>query len=128
VQYLVHLSECHDWVANACRRNAGTISEFFYTSKSPPSQSAQPDVNELQNYVDDFEYLANELDKQILRIQTLKTRIIEQADLLDKRRNKLVGLLIAVYVPLAFATVSSYMLSMGTSAGICANQYSLSSA
>ena len=54
----------------------------------------------------DFEYLARELDQQIERIQKLKTIIIEQTDATDKRRNRTLGVLIAIYVPLAFATVS----------------------
>lgn len=54
----------------------------------------------------DFEYLARELDQQIERIQKLKTIIIEQTDAMDKRRNRTLGVLIAIYVPLAFATVS----------------------
>lgn len=60
----------------------------------------------MKDYVVDFEYLALELDQQNERIQTLKALIIEQADSMEKRRNKTVGVFIAIYVPLAFATVS----------------------
>lgn len=60
----------------------------------------------MEDFMVDFEYLARELDQQIERIQKLKTIIIEQTDATDKRRNRTLGVLIAIYVPLAFATVS----------------------
>lgn len=54
---------------------------------------------------EDFLHVAEELCAHIQHIKDLKTVIVEQIDLLDKRRNRLIGLLIAVYVPLAFGTV-----------------------
>lgn len=105
VRHLLHLSESHDWVAQACRRNVATISAYF-NSTLAPSQDVSNSLNDMEDFMVDFEYLARELDQQIERIQKLKTIIIEQTDATDKRRNRTLGVLIAIYVPLAFATVS----------------------
>jgi hypothetical protein len=96
VRYLLHLSEGHNWVAKACRRNAATISEYFDPVLSP-NQNASNSANDMEDFVVDFEYLAKELDQQTERIQKLKALIIEQADSMDKRRNKTLGVLIAIY-------------------------------
>lgn len=59
----------------------------------------------LRRYVDGFEYLAGEVDKHASQLVKLKQTIIEQIDLFDKQWNRVIGIFIAVYVPLAFTTV-----------------------
>jgi hypothetical protein len=39
-------------------------------------------------------------------VDKVKQLAIDQMELFDKRRNRIIGALVAVYVPLAFATVS----------------------
>jgi hypothetical protein len=46
------------------------------------------------------------------QIEALKDTIISQVELFDKRRNKIIQMFVAVYVPLAFATVSVLQLAL----------------
>jgi hypothetical protein len=103
VQFLLHLRECHSWSAEACRENAKVVSDTFHLN----CQHTQCKIGPLrtQKYVNDFEYLALELEKLVEQIDKLREVITTQVELFDKRRNRTVGMFIAIYVPLAFATV-----------------------
>jgi hypothetical protein len=103
VQFLMHLFECHQWAAKACDRNVHLISEVF-ASALPVQQH----VHRSQRCVDDFRYLASELNLHAQEIEKLKDVIVAQIDLFDKRRNRNIGMFIAMYVPLAFSTVSCH--------------------
>jgi hypothetical protein len=61
--------------------------------------------NSLQDLSSDLDYLAKILKEQIGRVDEVKQLASDQMEIFDKRRNRIIGLLIAVYVPLAFATV-----------------------
>jgi hypothetical protein len=99
VQLLLHLRECHEWAAQACYRNILQISALVQ-----PHIPAQED---LQKQINDLEYLAGEIESHIQQMDSLRETIVCQIDLFEKRRTRIVGMLIAVYVPLAFATVSA---------------------
>lgn len=96
----MHLHECHQWAAKACDHNIRVISKFF-ASPLPVQQH----VYRSQLYVEDFRYLIGELKLHAQEIDKLKEVIVAQIDLSDKRRNRNIGMFIAIYVPLAFATV-----------------------
>lgn len=101
VQLLMHLRECHQRAAKACDRNARLISKLFVS----PFLPVQQHVHRSQLYVDDLRYLIHELDAHAQEMDKLKEVIVAQIDLSDKRRNRNIGVFIAMYVPLAFATV-----------------------
>lgn len=101
VQLLSHLHECHCWAAKACRDNAHIVSGIFQSPR-PVAQH----VHKAHNHVEDFLYFAEELQKQTVHVSTLRQTVIDQIELHDKLRNRIIGLFIALYVPLAFATVS----------------------
>lgn len=69
------------------------------------------EVYTAQIRADDFNYLADELEKHMRQIEALKEVITSQVELFDKRRNKIIQMFVAVYVPLAFATVSVPILT-----------------
>lgn len=100
VQFLMHLLECHQWAAKSCDRNVHVISKVF-VSPLPVQQH----VHRSQRYVDDLRYLASELTLHAQEMEKLKEAIVAQIDLFDKRRNRNIGMFIAIYVPLAFSTV-----------------------
>lgn len=100
VQLLMHLRECHEWAAKACERNVCVISKLF-ASPLPVQQH----VYRAQLYAEDLRYLIGELKVHAQEIDNLKEVIVAQIDLFDKRRNRNIGMFIAIYVPLAFATV-----------------------
>nr|OQO24686.1 hypothetical protein B0A51_08865 [Rachicladosporium sp. CCFEE 5018] len=103
VQYLRHLKECHESNASACRRNARKIHDLL-RAISPPHQNALSAWDELLACVQDFEYLAEEISDSTQPVVELVELITAQVDLFDKRRSKVIGLLLAIYVPMAFAT------------------------
>lgn len=96
----MHLHECHKWAALACNRNVDRISKLF-ASPLPVQQH----VHKAGLYVEDPRYLIGELDLHAEEIDRLKEGVVAQIDLFDKRRNRNIGIFIAIYVPLAFATV-----------------------
>lgn len=107
----MHLHECHTWAAQACRENAKVVrgTEVIRELFESPFPGARPYtrwVAAVQGRIDDLEYLSWELEKHACQIVDLKGTVVEAIDLFDKRRNRTVGILIAIYVPLAFATVS----------------------
>ncbi|KAM0723393.1 hypothetical protein Q7P37_000379 [Cladosporium fusiforme] len=102
VQYLLHLNECHRLAAGACRHNALVVPNLF--QQSPNASSPDPRSKQLRKYADDFAYLAEELEKHASQISELKQVVVEQIDLFDKRRSRVIRVFIAIYVPLAFAT------------------------
>lgn len=111
VQYLLHLQESHALGAKACRENALVLSRL---TPLPVPLSLEEKRRVLRHYVDDFDHLARGLDKHARHVAEVKQNIIDQVELFDKRRNRVVGVLIAIYVPLAFTTVrSSSSTSMG---------------
>ncbi|KAK6433118.1 hypothetical protein LTR95_010707 [Oleoguttula sp. CCFEE 5521] len=103
VQYLLHLKECHESHASASRQNAQTVTELLH-AVSPPGRDALDAWDDLLACVEDFEYLATEITVSIKGVSDLIELITAQVDLFDKRRSKVIGLLLAIYVPLAFAT------------------------
>lgn len=103
----MHLRECHNWAAQACRDNASELAVLF---PRPLQQTARPQHAERRQLLSeshrvDLRYLADKIDKHAVQIGELKEVIIEQIELFDKRRNRTIGMFIAIYVPLAFATV-----------------------
>jgi hypothetical protein len=103
VQFLLHLRECHTWAAQACRKNSGKVSDLFHLGCTQDSCKTKP--LHTQGCVDDLAYLARELNKLVKQIDDLQDVITNQVELFDKRRNRTIGMFIAIYVPLAFATV-----------------------
>jgi len=107
VQYLMHLHECHEWAAEACTRNADLIAGLF-SSPLPLQKHVLTGSESSGRYVNDLRYLADELTLRAHKIDELKEVIVSQIDLLDKRRNRNIGIFLAIYVPLAFATVREF--------------------
>jgi hypothetical protein len=105
----MHLRECHDWTAQACRRSATLTSDLFL-SDLPITQQVHNRRAATQIHVADLSYLATELENHAKNIDTLREGIVSQIELFDKRRNRNIGIFIALYVPLAFATVSIFRL------------------
>jgi hypothetical protein len=103
IQFLLHLRECHTWAAQACRKNSNLVSHLFHLSCQQDQFKIEPSYTE--GCVEDLAYLAQELDKLVSQIDDLQNVITNQIELFDKRRNRTVGMFIAIYVPLAFATV-----------------------
>lgn len=107
VQYLLHLKECHFWCARACRTSAATAQRLHGEIALPCSRYRYDLRGELHALNLDLDYLADELEKSILRVEEVKDLTMMQMELFEKRRSRIIGLLVAIYVPLAFATVSS---------------------
>lgn len=112
VQFLLHLRESHEWAAQACNRNADAIIGLF-RSPLPVTLCTHNRIQACQRHIDDFRYLATELENQANRVEDLRDVIVGQIELFDKRRNRTIGLLVAIYVPLAFATVR-FLLAIGS--------------
>lgn len=107
VQYLLHLRESHCCCAKSCREAATTAQLLCDRINLHPTQSLYDILDALQACKADLLYLADELEAGTTRIDEVKQLAIDQMELFDKRRNRIIGTLIAVYVPLAFATVSN---------------------
>lgn len=69
--------------------------------------------NGLQALALDLGYLSDELKSSMKKVDDVKKLAVDQMEIFDKRRNKVIGTLIAVYVPLAFATVSAICIVFG---------------
>lgn len=102
VQFLLHVRECDDWTFQACWQNVETITKHFHLD-CREGEACRFDA--FQAHVDDIKYLAKRIKKHSDEIGALIELISNQVDLFDKRRSKTIGFFIAVYVPLAFATV-----------------------
>lgn len=103
VQLLLHIRECDDWAIQACCQNADVVTKRFHLD----CEDGKPcKFGEFQAQVNDIKYLSEQIEKHRDQIDVLVGVISNQVDLFDKRRNKTIGFFIAVYVPLAFATVS----------------------
>lgn len=105
IQYLLHTQECNIYSAQACRENAAIAQKLVEDIELPAVEKLYTIRGELQDLHMDLGYLAQQLDSSVVRIDRIKRLTIDQMDMFDKRRNRLVGILIAIYVPLAFATV-----------------------
>jgi hypothetical protein len=105
VQILMHIRECHQWAAQACRQNA-TLIQKLCSSEFPCTQDVHKRRLLAAMWVKDLLYLADELDLYARQVGELKSAVIGLIELFDKRRTRNIGFLIAVYVPMAFATVS----------------------
>jgi hypothetical protein len=114
IQFLLHLRETHLWAAQACRRNSDTLSDLFHLGCQQDQCKIEPSYTE--GCVEDLAYLARELDKFIGQIDDLQDVITNQVELFDKRRNRTVGMFIAIYVPLVFATASCQPNDVGVTA------------
>ncbi|EGP83945.1 uncharacterized protein MYCGRDRAFT_96380 [Zymoseptoria tritici IPO323] len=104
IQYLLHTQECHMSCAQACKKNAAKARSLFGDIELPASQYMYTIRDHLHALAVDIEYLADTLESDIAQIDQVKQLAIDQMDFFDKRRNRVIGVLIAVYVPLAFAT------------------------
>ena len=107
VQYLLHLRECHSWCANSCRLNALESRGISRKIELPATEYLSGVQKSMQAYHADLTYLADQLDAHVIHINEIKQLVTEQMDLFDKRRSRIIGFLIAIYVPLAFTTVST---------------------
>lgn len=105
VQYLLHLSESHKRCAHACKSNADVAREYCNKIQSSTSTFSSSLHEKLDALSKDLTYLAGELETGIKRIDTAKVFGAEQIVLFDSRRTRVIGLLVAIYVPLAFTTV-----------------------
>ena len=115
VQLLLHIRECDDWAVQACCHNADVVAKRFHLDCEDGSP-CKFDVFQAQ--VDDIKYLSDEIKKHCDQIDVLIGVISNQVDLFDKRRNKTIGFFIAVYVPLAFATVGDLRNGLVASADV----------
>ncbi|SMY28563.1 unnamed protein product [Zymoseptoria tritici ST99CH_1A5] len=106
IQYLLHTQECHMSCAQACKKTAAKARSLFGDIELPASQYMYTVKDHLHALAVDIEYLADTLESDVAQIDRVKQLAIDQMELFDKRRNRVIGVLIAVYVPLAFATVS----------------------
>ncbi|SMR59344.1 unnamed protein product [Zymoseptoria tritici ST99CH_1E4] len=104
IQYLLHTQECHMSCAQACKKTAAKARSLFGDIELPASQYMYTVKDHLHALAVDIEYLADTLASDIAQIDRVKRLAIDQMELFDKRRNRVIGVLIAVYVPLAFAT------------------------
>jgi hypothetical protein len=102
VQFLLHIRECDEWALRACSQNVETITKRFHLD-CREGESCRFDA--VQAHVDDIKYLSERIKPHSTEIGALIELISNQVDLFDKRRSKTIGFFIAVYVPLAFATV-----------------------
>jgi hypothetical protein len=107
VQYLLHLRECHVSCAQACIDNAILARSIRAKIELPACQYLDCISDDLQAHIIDLGYLADTLNKSIVHIDEVKRLAVNQMEIFDKRRNIIIGLLIAVYVPLTFTTVST---------------------
>ncbi|SMR51078.1 unnamed protein product [Zymoseptoria tritici ST99CH_1E4] len=105
VQYLLHTQECHNYSARACRANAIIAKDLGKEIELPAACRVHYILHDdLQALHLDLNYLADRLDNSAIQIDRLKRLTMDQMDMFDKRRNRLIGILIAIYVPLAFTT------------------------
>lgn len=107
VQYLLHLKECHLLCAEACRGNAAAARRISRDIELPACLYLYAVRDELHALALDLEYLAETIDRSVVRIDEVMRLSIDQIEIFDKRRNRIIGTLIAAYVPLAFTTVST---------------------
>jgi hypothetical protein len=115
VQFLLHIRECDDWALQACCQNMETIRQRFHLD-CKEGEACRFDA--VQAHVDDIKYLSERIKKHREEIGALIEVISNQVDLFDKRRSKTIGFFIAVYVPLAFATVGGRLKCVDASADV----------
>lgn len=105
VQYLLHLKECQILCAQACRDNAVAARRISDDIELPACLFLDAVHEELRALALDLEYLADTIDKGVIRVDEVERLSADQMEIFDKRRNRIIGTLIAAYVPLAFTTV-----------------------
>ncbi|SMR42476.1 unnamed protein product [Zymoseptoria tritici ST99CH_1E4] len=104
VQYLLHMRECHDQCVEACKDNVAIALRLRDEIHLPEGPHLETIRNGLQALALDLGYLSDELKSSMKKVDDVKKLAVDQMEIFDKRRNKVIGTLIAVYVPLAFAT------------------------
>lgn len=95
-----------------CRSVIEVIGRLIQLPQSPMSKDLNDIVLELAASTDQFNTLAQELRLRSLDVDKLKAVVIEQMETFRNFWNTVLAFLVALYVPLSFASVCIADLSM----------------
>lgn len=115
IQLLSHLQECHIDIAEQCEQNIETLKAILLCLPlpSPAADAASYEhLDDLDQCKIDLEYLASELRAKSEAITPVKRLIREQMDYSTAYRNTVIAVLVALYVPISFVSVSSTLFLM----------------
>lgn len=110
MQLLSHLQECYLDIARECDRNLETLKSLISRISLPCTAA---DISlchylaELEEFRFDIQCLAAQLRLQAEAITPVKKLVREQMELVTNYRNTIIAVLVALYVPISFVSVSS---------------------
>lgn len=104
INYLQHCEDCAKRIKQACNVTADQVAQFrqVVDSKQVPSAVHVLSLVELE---EDYRYLADSARAISKKLQPLRASIKDQLEISDSWRSRAIGLLVAIYVPLAFVSV-----------------------
>jgi hypothetical protein len=109
IQYLLHLEECVVEVVNNIRLHADVL-DLIETSvkehRHKIDDTLQSYLDDLKPFKDDLDALTNDLNSKIDICIKMRGLMKDQMEYSNRLRNSMIGILVAIYVPLSFATVS----------------------
>jgi len=115
IKLLLHLQECYRHAAQRCDENVQTV-EMLISCMHLPCLSEDVALydyaQELGDCKLDLEYLATELRVKADAIDAVKKLVREQMDLDQNYKNAVIAVLVALYVPISFVSVSATLHSL----------------
>jgi hypothetical protein len=108
-QLLSHLQECHIETAQRCDKILVTLRTLLARSMLPPT-AADVEIYKIMQELDDcamdLESLSTQLRDKAAEIPRIKKIVREQMELVNNYRNTVIAILVALYVPISFVSVS----------------------
>lgn len=108
-QYLLHLEDTIIHVAKATESSVKLIDRVLSSvlSRLPNNEQCfNVMLDDLNDYKEDFGRLSEPLNHRLALIRDIRDKMKDQMQYSDRLRSMMIGVLVAVYVPLSFATVS----------------------
>ena len=103
---MLHIQEIADVLEFECRSAADTIKRLVSMPPKPMDRDLDAIVSKLDAFTIHFETLAQELKLRSADVTKVKMVVIEQMDTSRNFWNTVLAFLVALYVPLSFASVS----------------------
>lgn len=108
-QYLLHLEDTLDHVVKGTKAASMLIDEVMLavsTRLPNKEQLIYILLDDLNRYKADFNDLVQALKERLVMTSDIRATMKDQMEYSNRLRNTMIGILVAIYVPLSFTTVS----------------------
>lgn len=107
---MLHIQEYVNILEHECNTATGVITQLIRLPHNPMNTDVSDIVLRLAASTKEFDTLAQELRLRSLDVERLKAVVIEQMETSRNFWNTVLAFLVALYVPLSFASVRVYNL------------------